>query len=50
VRPGPPADYVLVVNRRGWLRASDRALLHFAPAAYALTVDGIPLVALFRLR
>jgi hypothetical protein len=50
VREGPPADYVLIVNRPGWFRATDRALLEFARPAYGLTVDGVPLVALFRLR
>ncbi len=50
VREEPPADYVLVVNRRGWFRATDRALFDFARPTYAVSVDGVPLVALFRLR
>jgi hypothetical protein len=50
VRRQPPAGYVLVVNRRGWFRATDRALVHFSRPAYALRLDGVPLVALYRLR
>jgi hypothetical protein len=50
VRQAPPADYVLVVNRRGWFRATDRALFDFARPAYAVGVDGVRLVALFHLR
>ena len=49
-REAPPADYVLVVNRRGWFRDTDRALFDFARPAYAVSVDGVRLVALFRLR
>lgn len=50
VRREPPADYVLVVNRRGWFRPEDRALFDFARPAYAVRVGGVPLVALYRLR
>lgn len=45
-----PADYVLLVNRRGWFRPSDLALFHSARPTYAVRVAGVPLVALYRLR
>jgi hypothetical protein len=50
VRWDQPADYVLIVNRMGWLRGSDLALLHFGRPVYQLSVEGVALVALFRLR
>lgn len=50
VRREPPSDYVLLVNRRGWLRRSDAALLDRARPAYAVLAEGVPLVALYRLR
>lgn len=50
VRPEQPADYVLVVNRRGWFRAADLALMRAGRPAYAVTLEGVSLVALFRLR
>jgi hypothetical protein len=50
VRREPPSDFVLLVNRRGWLRRSDAALLDRARPAYAVLAEGVPLVALYRLR
>ncbi|MFN2433173.1 MAG: glycosyltransferase family 39 protein [Gemmatimonadota bacterium] len=44
-----PAAYVLIVHRRGWFRQSDLALFHFATPAYAVTIDGVVLAALYRL-
>jgi len=50
VRWDAPADYVLIVNRRGWFRPADSALFDFARPAYAVSADGVRLVALYRMR
>ena len=50
VRHGPPAEYVLIVNRRGWFRASDLALFDFSEALYRVRLAGVPLLSLYRLR
>jgi hypothetical protein len=49
VRRGQPADYVLLVNRRGWFREMDLALFNFARPLYTVSLDRVPLLALYRL-
>ncbi|MBA2564236.1 MAG: glycosyltransferase family 39 protein [Gemmatimonadetes bacterium] len=50
VRAAPPAEWVLVVNRRGWFRTSDLALFTFGAPVYAVRLEGVPLLALYRVR
>jgi 4-amino-4-deoxy-L-arabinose transferase-like glycosyltransferase len=47
---GQPSDYVLLVNRPGWFRPMDRALLRQGHPSYTVSLEGVPLVALYRLR
>jgi 4-amino-4-deoxy-L-arabinose transferase-like glycosyltransferase len=46
----PDSDYLLLVNRRGWFRDTDLAVARTARPAYSVRVDGVPLLALYRLR